>query len=394
MQSRTFDASMLGDLLRSSEQPCVTLTLPTDEVGRDVQQIALRYRHLLAQAEAMLETSRNASPEAQATPSKVLGELVGALRQAVDDDAFWAGQDKGLAIYAKPGWMLMVRLPYAPAEQVQVGDHFMLRPVVPLFGRPSQCYVVALSINRAQVIEVGPAGGRELAIEGMPESMAAALGDTQYYSGTSVHSGGPASLGHRGGIVHGHGDDDEERHDESLLAYFRQVYGALEGKLPASVPWQLAAVEEYHSIFRKASRDDARLQPELIKGNPDHLDPQQLAARARENMEQQGATELAGWLRRFEREAGSSKVAVELSTITQAAVQGRVASLLVSPDFEYWGRLDDETGELSVHQEQQPGDVELVDLSIFRTLQNGGDVLQVAKSQLPIGDEMAALLRY
>lgn len=385
MQSRTFEVSMLEDLLRSHEAPCVSMTLPTDGVGKDALQATLRYRHLLEQAE-------------QELPGGLDGESVAGmmapLRQLLDDAPFWAAQDQGLAVYSAPGWMLLVRLPYVPPEQVQVADHFLLRPLVVLLGQPQQGYVLALSINRARVIEVTAQGGRELAIDGLPESMEEALGETQYYSEVNVHSGGPASLGRRGGVVHGHGDNDEERQASNLVAYFRRVSAALDGRLPASVPWVLAAVEEYYPLFRRASKDDARLLPEMIRGNPDALDPQQLAERARSLLESRGASEIVSRLQRFEREAGTPRVAVELSTIALAAHQGRVASLLVSPGVQYWGELDPDTGQLSVHSERKQGDVELVETTVFHTLKNGGEVLEVPISQLPVGDEMAALLRY
>ena len=58
-----------------------------------------------------------------------------------------------------------------------------------------------------------------------------------------------------------------------------------------------------------------------------------------------------------------------------------------------WGCYDQTTGVLQLHEEQQPGDEDLLNTLALATIRNGGDVHVVPFSDVPGGGSCAAILR-
>jgi hypothetical protein len=381
------DAPILSDLLEVSEAPHLTVSMPTGGLGKESAQSRVRFERLLAEArERLAEVG---------VDTRSASELMSPLLGLVDDPRFWSDQDAGLLILLRPGFLRTVKLPAAPDELVVLGERFMVRPLVPLLGSVRRFYVVALSINQVRVVECGQNGARAIEVPNLPKDMAAALGSLQFYSEVTTHAGGPRSMGHAGSIVHGHGDSDQERFDTDLLAYFRRVVEVLDTALPPGAPWVLAAVEHYFPLFSEATRGDDRLVAEGIPGNPELINERELGERARPLLGEREQEPRLRALRRLERESGSARAAFELSSIVAAADSGRVWSLFVSPDApRHWGTYEPDTGRLEIHQDRQPGDVDVIDFAVFHTLRNGGEVFEAQGPELAGGDQVAALLRY
>ena len=55
-------------------------------------------------------------------------------------------------------------------------------------------------------------------------------------------------------------------------------------------------------------------------------------------------------------------------TVSALAAQGRVDTLLLSPDKRQWGAFDPESLQAILHAVREPGDEDLVDLAVWMTL--------------------------
>lgn len=386
MKSIPFVASELARLLDERPSLHVTLTQPTPAVGKQVLQGPVRLERLLGTAERRLAV-RGLDPEETA-------RLLAPLRALIDEPRFWSAQDRGLLLVARSGFARAYRLPFEIEESVTVSDRFALRHLLPLLERTESFYVVALSINRVRVVRSTPRGPRRVDVPGLPTSLEDALGYDQYYSAINRHAGGPARLGRKTGMVHGHGDNDEERHETNLRAYFRQVAAALDAALPAADPWVLAAVREHHASFRQAVGTDRRLLDEGLAGNPDRISDRELCERARRLVDAARSARLKLELDRLAKVAGTPLVTDELLTLLTAAHHGRVDSLFVTPQARCWGVFDPDDGRFEVHDKRRRGDRELIDVALFETLRNGGAAFEVDPDRLPVGREVAAILRY
>jgi hypothetical protein len=68
--------------------------------------------------------------------------------------------------------------------------------------------------------------------------------------------------------------------------------------------------------------------------------------------------------------------------------------LFVAVGIQRWGTFDPESGQISLHQEVQPGDEDLLDFAAIHTILNGGVVFAVAPEQMPDKANVAAVFRY
>jgi len=66
----------------------------------------------------------------------------------------------------------------------------------------------------------------------------------------------------------------------------------------------------------------------------------------------------------------------------------------VAVDEQKWGSFEPETGRLGLHDQPQPGDVDLLNLATIHTLLNDGDVYASEREDVPDAEPAAAILRF
>jgi len=325
-------------------------------------------KNLLREAAGRLDTLREGAAAEILAP---FDRLV-----AADSVAFWRHQEPALALFAAPGLCRSVAIPYPIAERLEVGERFVLRPLLPLLDRPT-FYVLALSRNEVRLVEVRGQTVRRVDLAGVPGTLVEALGDQttpQYLQG---HSASSAAAPERP-VVHGRGPAKEDEKSE-LLRYFRRVDAELAGHLrDKDAPVALAGVEYLLPIFRAASGLPG-LVAEAIAGNSEHLSDAELARRARPCVQPSLDAARRHAAERFEALAGSGRVAQRIQEALGAARAGRVDVLFLSTAAE---------------RRAGPGDDDLLDLAACLTLTHGGTVYAVAPAEVPGGAELAAIFRY
>ncbi|NNL69107.1 MAG: hypothetical protein HKO70_04020, partial [Acidimicrobiia bacterium] len=127
-----FDRPDLENLLRTQAQPCVSVFMPTERAGREVQQNPIRLKNLLRQAEHRLKELGVRSTENILKPGIDL----------VADGAFWRHQGDGLALFLAPNFAETYTLPTEFEGLTVVSDHFHLKPLLPMMSAGEQFYVL------------------------------------------------------------------------------------------------------------------------------------------------------------------------------------------------------------------------------------------------------------
>ena len=88
-------------------------------------------------------------------------------------------------------------------------------------------------------------------------------------------------------------------------------------------------------------------------------------------------------------------MAVEgLAKVISAAVYQQIDVLFVDEQAHQWGRFDTDSNTLVLHDDEHPGDDDLLDLAAVHTLLSSGTVLTLPKDQMPTDEPIAAILRY
>lgn len=387
----TLSKESLRILLETQNVPCVSLFMPTDRIGVERQQDQLRIRRLIREAEDLVADKEHLR-------SIQVEDLLEPLRLLVEDEQFWLHAGNGLAIFRSPEVFRSYRLSARFKEQVIVGSHFYLKPLLPLLTGDGRFYLLALSQNAVRLLECTSYSVNEMELpEQVPTSLADALKYDQPENELQSHSTASVGTMGKGGrhpaMFHGQGVGIDETRD-NILRYFQQINGGLHALLrDETAPLVLAGVEYLFPIYRQANTYPHLLE-QGIAGNPDKLRAETLHEKAWATVEpyllkarQEAATQ-------YEDYADTERASSNSSEIVPAAYYGRIASLFVAVDREQWGAFDPATNTLLIHQQAELGDEDLLDLTAAQTLLHDGSVYAVEQAQMPGKALLAAVFRY
>ncbi len=389
--SATLSRESLLSLLETQNGPCISLFMPTDRTGVEGQQDQLRIRRLIREAEVMVRDKTHLH-------SAQVEDLLQPLHALVEDQQFWRHVSDGLAIFRSPELFHSLRLPCHFKEQVVVGDHFSLKPLLPLLTYDGRFYVLALSHNAVRLLACTHDSASELKLpEQVPPSLAEFLGGEERENNLQSHSSASFGTVGKGGrhpaIFHGQGVGTDDEKDD-LLRYFQQIDWGLHERLrDETAPLVLAGVEYLFPLYQQANSYPHLLE-HGITGNPDKLKAETLRAEAWAIVEPVLLQAQKVATLHYRDRAGTGHTSNTSSEIVPAAYYGRVASLFVARDQEQWGTFDPATGTLQIHEQAQPRDEDLLDLAVTQTLLHGGSVYAVEQSGMPDEAPLAAVFRY
>jgi hypothetical protein len=378
-------------LLETQNGPCISLFMPTDRTGVERQQDQLRIRRLIREVESLVAGKEQLR-------STQVEDLLEPIRLLIEDEQFWLHASDGLAIFRSPGVFRPYRLPSSFEEQVIVGGHFYLKPLLPLLTDDGRFYLLALSQNAVRLLECTHYSVNEVELpEQVPTSLAEALKYDQPENELQSH--GTASVGTmgKGGrhptMFHGQGIGIDEA-KENILRYFQQINDGLHTLLrDETAPLLLAGVEYLFPIYRQANTYPHLLE-QGVTGNPDKLRAETLHEKAWVIVEPYLLKARQEAAAQYEDYADTERASSNSSEVVPAAYYGRVASLFVAVDREQWGAFDPATNTLVIHQQAEPGDEDLLDLAATQTLLHDGSVYAVEQAQMPGEALLAAMFRY
>lgn len=376
----------LQTVIEQSQNPSVSIFLPTHRAGPQIQQDPIRLKNLLRQAEAQLIEEGTRPAEART--------LLAPVAELVDDAGFWRHQGDGLAIFRSREVFRVYRLPLSLQELVTVSDRFTVKPLLPLLVNDARYYVLALSQKAVRLLDCSRDHVRRVELPDIPQGMEEAL----------PQEGGPEpqlqfhSLPLDGrswqARFHGHGVGADDVDVINLARYFHRIEDGLKDVLKGErAPLILACVEYLAPIFREVTGYRPILEP-IVAGNPDGLSDEELQDQAwhiaepyfRQRREQAAAE--------FHEGLAKGRADHALKEVLTAAFQGRIATLFIPVGVHRWGHFRFEELALEEHETEQPGDDELLDLAAMQTLMHAGTVYGLAPTDIPGGHLLAAVYRF
>lgn len=367
----------------------ISIFMPTVRAGLEVQQNPIRYRNLLRKAaqELVARGCRSVDADRLLAPAQAL----------LDDPALWRSLSDGLAVFVSREGIATFRLPLAFEELVLVKHRFYVKPLLPLLSGDGRFYVLALSQKRVRLLEGTRDRVAELDLEGVPESLAAALWADDPERVLQVRTlGRGAQSGTTGAMFHGHGIGSDAEAKQDLQRYFQKVDRGLHDFLAdKDIPLLVAGVDYLLPIYRDANTYPHLLDAGLL-GNPDTLTARELHERAWDIVMPFFAQAQEERAERYRALAGrQDKLASSAVTrVVPAAYEGRVDTLFVAVGRRQWGRFDARDYTVHVHPEAQPGDLDLLDLAAVHTFANSGTVYAVDPHEVPGEGNLAAIFRY
>lgn len=381
----TLTQASFAELASFQGRPCLSLYQPTHRRHPDNQQDPIRFRHLLK----ALETSLRQQHEGDGI--KTLLEPFEALAQ---DDDFWNHTLDGLAVLGAPGLFRVFILQRPLAELAVVADSFHTRPLRRWLQSTGRYHVLALSLDKAQLFEGGRHALDAVALAAdVPQTMTAALGEERTDPHSTVSSYGGVGGGHMA-MHHGQGGRKDEI-DGDAERYFRAVDRAVleHHSRPSGLPLMLAALAEHHHLFRKVSHNPLLMADGLMV-DPRGLKPDVLQQRAWEVAAPQQQALQAAWSDAYEAAAARGLGSDDLSEVAQAAVAGRVATLLIEAERELPGHIDGATGRIDPAELDSPQVDDILDDLGAMVERMGGEVHVLPAERMPCRTGVAASFRH
>lgn len=360
--------SELEQLLAVRDPLCVSLYVASSPLPQEAQAGRIELKTLAAEAMRQLEDAGAAR--------RAVTALREPLEELGDDDAFWSEQARSLAVFAAPGIMRTFRLPNRLTSEVEVGDRFYVKPLLRAVTFPQAAFVLALAAGGVRVVEVAAdAPPHALEVPDLPADLDGALG------AAAERSQSARLIGAEGDKVR-------------LRQFARKVDQALRGVLAGrQLPLVLAAAEPLDSIYRSLNSYPA-LAAAGIPGNPEALTDDELAAAARPVLDELYAAELATLREAFGARFHDGRASSDVATVARAATAGAVDTLLADIDDKVPGVVDEDTGAVTLAQDDDAASYGVVDEIARRVVLTGGRVLAVRRDDLPDSTPVAALLRH
>lgn len=309
------------------------------------------------------------------------------------DRMFWNYTLDGLAVMGADDFFQVYRVQRSVPELVVIADNFHIKPLVRIFQSADRYQILALDRKRINLYE----GNRDVLDEiqpatGVPRTIEEALGDqlTDSYLTVGLYGKGVGRA-----IYHGHGARKDEI-DVDMQRFFRVVDRAVSQHHSelSGLPLILAALPEYHTEFRKLSRN-----PYLIDGgieiNPQALTVDELRQKAWDVVEPRYEAEISSIINSYQAAKGTGLSEELPISIANAAADGRVGTLLLEEDRRVPGRIIKKAGGgFACDLESRDDECDLLDDLGEMVLKTSGRVVIVPPERMPSQTGAAALFRY
>jgi hypothetical protein len=364
----------------------VSIYIPTETAGPATRENPIRFKNAVREAEGLLIPQMPRAEEAK--------RLLDPIRALEADRELWENQGRGFAAFVDAEGAITFRLPFAAREVVSVSHVFHLKPLLPFFTENASYFVLNLNLNRVRFSWADKNEISEVVVPGLPSSLEDALWPDQWQDQQQSHTIS-AGVGERGAAVtHSTGDEGQDRRKEDIVRFFKMVDAALapllaDEKRPlvvACVPYLKPLYDEANSYANVL--DDAAIQ------DPEASSPEDIAARSWpivsayfEGQEQHDRD-------RYGDQLSAGRAVSAIDRVVAASIEGRVDTIWVSMQDDVWGRVDEVTNVITVHDQRQPGDFDLLDRAAVQALIAGGRVYTVDRERVPEKALAAAVLRY
>ncbi|MDP3031532.1 MAG: hypothetical protein Q8N33_05600 [Rhodocyclaceae bacterium] len=375
----------LAELVSAQQPPCLSLYQPTHRHHPDNQQDPIRFGNLVKQlAASLLEKHSPAEAQPLLEPFEALAR----------DRTFWDHTLDGLAVLSGSGLLRVFLLQRPVDELVVVADSFHTKPLRCILQSLDRYQVLELSRQHIRLFE----GNRDALDEielapGVPRTIEDALGGELTEPQQKVSSHGGVGQGHQP-MHHSTGGKKDEV-DLDAEKYFRAVDRAvLEWHSnPSGLPLILAALPEHHHLFHAVSNNPF-LVADGITLNTAALPLDELRVLAWQTIEPEYQARLTTLVEEFEQARAKQLGSDDLAQVAEAAVNGRVATLLIEADRQLAGRMDSTTGRIEFAGLSHPEVDDLLDDLGEMVAKAGGRVVVMPSQRMPTQTGVAAVFRF
>lgn len=368
------------------DQHCVSIYMPTDRAGKEVDkrkgQISLK--NCLKEVKLKLNDYQLSESEIE--------DYLEPVENLLDDFHFWRNQSDCLVILLAKNKMRYYTLPINQPQLTYVSDHFYLLPILPIFSNDGMFYILSLSLNNVKLYEATRYSSSEILLEGVvPEKLEEVVGYDYQNKSLQFRTG---QGGEAGAIFHGQGAGKDDKAIETEK-FFRAVDQSLMSLIiDETAPLVLACVDHYYPVYKKIT-SYPNLFEKHISGNHEETSPLLLHEMGVELVAEIFQKKFETAKHKLKEESSVGKTSSDLNDIIPAAVDGRIESLFIQKSKDRFGLYDKLNRSLIVDEGPMAKQASLFNLAALQTWLKDGDVFIVQKDQIPYeGTSINALFRY
>lgn len=380
---------MLEQLAEHHDGPCVSIFSPTHNSSSEAKGDPIWLKTGLQDAEKML-ADQGAD---RATVERILEPGTEVQAQLGPND-YGAGT---LCLFLTDGFHRIFHSPMqVPAGKTLVSERFHLKPVIPVLTDNASFYVLAVSRHDVRLLQCTRYTQEEepLSRSEVPRHILESIPEVEPKDSMQQHSGKPRGTGgQREAMHHGQGKAENVAAHQ-VRHFFRDINEGIVKYLDGHSPLIFAGVEELFAPYREVNTYDYLLDAP-IRGNPEHLRPEELRDSAWEILEPYLQKRVEEARANYEQAAAYGRATDDMKAIVLAARDGRVGAFFGATDCEYWGRAPEVGDDVEMRAEHKEGDYDLIDYAAVKTMLQSGHAFLLEADQVPgEGHGAAAILRY
>lgn len=324
-------------IIFEEEGPFISLYQHTHRHSPGSKQDPIVFKNLIKEIENSLK---------QKHKIRDINTIMKPFYEIKNDKNFWNNTLDGLAILASPNKCIVYKLPRPLPELAIVTDSHHIKPLIRHFQSADKYQLLGLSRSVFALYEGNRYGFEKIEItpethRTIEEVLGKELTEPHQTQRSSGGAGGAS-------VYHGHGGKRDEV-DKDIEKFFRYVDKfVLENYSKLSkAPLILASLSEYHTIFKKISRNPY-LMEEGIKDSYVSFDMNQLKENAWKIMEPTYLEKTKILVDSYEQARADSLGSDDLTQVAKAALEKRVGTLLIDDNIlisgEYGDVLDNLAG--------------------------------------------------
>ena len=366
--------TVFNELAEASGEDLISVFLPTHRAGRQVAQDPIHFKNGLSSVDDTL-SDLGWKPRERS-------ERLAEARELLDDVEFWEHQEAGLAVYVDDaGGVTAVSSSKSLDTASTVMPVYMMRPLVADI-HPVSAPVLALTLDEVALFEATESVAVEMDVD-LP-----AYEDVNWFVDRETQR--QQHPDQAGTTRSRHGHRGSTKSDEDFARFLREVDSAIKD-FASETPLIVLGDDDLVARFANHSERET-MSPENsgiaapFSETTVHEMVVDILSRMAESRVEAARTEATDQL-------GMGLGATSVEEALPEAVSGRVGRVVIHRQADpVWGRLNEGTLEVDVHDEKRPGDVDLLDRLVVWSRSNGATVVS---SETPVDDwPFIAVYRY
>ncbi len=371
--ARSLQLSDLRELMAEQTPPCVSIHVQTAQQPDQGNQIRIRFKNALAEAErSLLQGHDHGEVRALLEPLHNVEAHQGPFR----------GMRQGLSVFRSADRLIVRPSPFEVPDFTVVADSFHVKPFVRAMQHARPYWLLCVTSDRVALYVGDRYHLEEVPLDAeVPADMGEALGPPSRVTKTKRAIQDPA---------------DSDQRDSQLSRYFRRVDEAIRRHhVPADsdLPLMLAALPEYQSRFREASHNPALIEEGIRRDPFKGVTIEELTRLAAEAYQPVWDRRVQAFKQRYGEARSHGQGSDRLEEVARQAAFGKIETVAIRHGYRLGGRIDPATGDMTRKPLDNPAVDDVTDDIAEATLRTGGEVMVLEEDHMPTDSPVAAIFR-